>query len=237
MTIKAIIFDMDDTLYYEKDYVYSGMLAVDMWIKLRFQVNGFYQIAIELFESGEKGFIFNKTMELLNISYDESLIRQMIKTYRTHQPNIQLLDDAKWVLNHLSNDVKLGLISDGYLNVQANKVQALRLKGRFHSIILSDRFGKENWKPSRVPYDHAIMDLKVAHNECIYIGDNVTKDFITARKLGWKTIHIERGNGVYFNLVAEQEYLAHYKIDNLKKLSLIPEIKHLFIEHYTTLYS
>lgn len=236
MTIKAIVFDMDDTLYAEKDYVRSGMIHLDNFIKMKFNIKGFYETSMALFEVGERKFIFNKSLQLLNIPYDIELIHEMVKNYRSHKPNIKLFNDAKWVLENLSNDVKIGLISDGYFEAQAKKVHALRLKERFDSVILSDRFGKVNWKPSRIPYEQATIELELVHKECVYIGDNVTKDFITAKKLGWKTVHLVKKCGIYSNIEVNEEYLAHYKIDDLKKLSSIPELKHLFIEQNTPLY-
>ncbi|MDQ0859284.1 HAD family hydrolase [Bacillus sp. V2I10] len=231
MPIKAVVFDMDDTLYYESDYVRSGMHELEKWVMKNYSVNGFYGIAMNFFETGENKYIFNKTLDLLKIPYDEKIIQKMINVYRSHKPSILLLDDAKWVLNHIEKKVKVGLISDGFLEAQINKVQSLGLTQKFHSIILTDQFGRNHWKPSQRPYEQICINLQVSHDECMYIGDNVKKDFVTANKLGWKTVHVERENGVYSNITEKQEYMAHYKINNLKKISVIPEFQHLFITY------
>lgn len=230
MVIKAIVFDMDDTLYKEKDYVISGFKAVDNWFKEKYKKTGFYNTAIQLFDAGENKFIFNKALEKLNVNYDEKLISNMLEQYRSHEPDIQLLEEADWVLNNLVNIVKIGLISDGYLVTQEKKVNALKLKEKFHSIILTDRFGREHWKPSQVPYEQISSELQIPHHQCVYIGDNLNKDFITAKKLDWTTIHIDREDGVYSNLVVEQDYKAHYTINDLRKLSNIPVLKHMFLD-------
>ncbi|WP_439021837.1 HAD family hydrolase [Bacillus thuringiensis] len=229
MVIKAIVFDMDDTLYKEKDYVVSGFKAVDDWIKEDYKKIGFYNIAIQLFDSGERKFVFNKTLEKLNIAYDEKLISNLIEKYRLHKPDIQLLDEADWVLSNLTNTVKIGLISDGYLITQERKINALKLKERFHSIILTDKLGREYWKPSQLPYEKISKELQVPHQQCVYIGDNLSKDFITAKKLNWITVHINREDGIYRNLIVEQDYKAHYTIDNLRRLPDIPVLKHMFL--------
>ncbi|HDX9588386.1 TPA: HAD family hydrolase [Bacillus pseudomycoides] len=229
MLIKAIVFDMDDTLYREKDYIISGFKAVDHWLKNRYKKTGFYNVAIQLFDSGEKKFVFNKALQQLNINYDEKLISDMLEQFRSHEPDIQLLEEAEWVLHNLIHTIKIGLISDGYLIPQEKKVNALKLKEKFHSIVLTDRFGKEHWKPSQIPYQQMSMELQIPHHQCVYIGDNSTKDFITAKKLGWTTVHINRKNGIYYNLEVEQEYTAHYIINDLRKLSSIPELKHMFL--------
>ena len=235
MQINAIVFDMDDTLYKESDYVISGYKAVDNWVAETYQKTGFYDTAIQIFHSGEKKLVFNKTLEKLNIKYDEKTIRNMIEEYRSHEPEIHLLEEAEWVLNHLIDTVKSGLISDGFLITQEKKVKALNLKEKLHSIILTDSFGKEHWKPSHVPYEQASKELGIPHHQCVYVGDNVNKDFITAKKLGWTTVHIDRKDGVYANQVVEQDYRAHYQINDLRELADIPVLKHMFKATYKTL--
>lgn len=230
MVIKAIVFDMDDTLYKEKDYVVSGLKAVDKWFIEKYKRIGFYRTAVQLFHQGERKFIFNRTLEKLNISYDEQLISSMLKRYRSHEPNIKLLEEAEWVLDNLAHTVKIGLISDGYFATQEQKVKALHLNERFHSIILTDQFGKEHWKPSRVPYEEMSKELRVSHRQCVYVGDNLKKDFITAKKLNWITVHISRKDGLYHDFIAEEDYRAHYRIDNLKELSNISVLRHMFLQ-------
>ncbi|MED4400908.1 HAD family hydrolase [Metabacillus fastidiosus] len=237
MKIKAIVFDMDDTLYDEKDYVQSGLTVLDNWVKFKFKVNGFYETAMTLFEAGERESLFNKTFELLKIRADKKTMNEMLNRYRAHIPQIKLFDDVNWVLSNLTKEIKVGLLSDGHIEQQANKVRALRIRGRFHSIILSDRFGRQNWKPSSVPYEHMCMALEVSHYDCLYIGSNVSKDFITAKRLGWKTVHIDRGNNNFPHTIEDKEYAAHYKINNLQKLSHISEFKHLFIKKAELVYS
>jgi putative hydrolase of the HAD superfamily len=231
MTIKAIIFDMDDTLCSERDYIMSGLKAVNNWVLQNLHTTGFYDKATQLFENGEKKLIFNKTLESLNITYSESHIGEMINIYRSHTPDIQLFKDAKWVLNRLEKSVKLGVISDGYRDAQKKKVEALKLSERFHSIVLSDIYGRMHWKPSFVPYHIVSLELKCLHRECVYIGDNVTKDFISAKKLGWKTVHINRRDGIYSDKDMGHEYNAHYQINDLRELADINELKHLFIKN------
>jgi putative hydrolase of the HAD superfamily len=228
MTIKAMVFDMDDTLYEEKEYVKSGFKSLDEWIIQKFELTGFYESALELFNSGERKFLFNKTLEKLNLKYDDMLIKHMVDQYRSHEPDIHLSEDAEWVFENLRNTVKIGLISDGYLVAQEKKVNALKIQEKFHSIILTDRLGKEYWKPSHIPYEQASLELNVPHDQCVYVGDNINKDFITPKKLGWATIHIERKNGVYSGIVAGQEYEAHHTIDNLKRLPYLPILSHMF---------
>ncbi|KQX51986.1 HAD family hydrolase [Paenibacillus sp. Root444D2] len=228
MTVNALVFDMDDTLYEEKDYVRSGFKAIDRWINREFNITGFYETALDLFFSGETKFIFNKTLVRLNITYDDTLIKNLVDHYRSHEPDIHLLEDAKWILENLRDTVKIGLISDGYLVAQEKKVNALKLHEKFHSVILTDRLGREYWKPSHIPYEQASRELQLPHDQCVYIGDNIKKDFLAAKRLGWTTIQIDRKDGLYSGISAEHDYKAHFTIDSLKDLSDLPNLKHMF---------
>jgi putative hydrolase of the HAD superfamily len=228
MSISAFVFDMDDTLFPEVDFIFSGYKAVDKWLEGNFQITGFYGMATELYNLGFRKHVFNRSLTILKIKFDEKMIADMVNVYRFHDPVLELLEDAKWVFEHLPKSIKLGLISDGYLITQEKKINALRIKEKFHSIILSDSFGRQNWKPSPVPYINASIQLSCPHHECIYIGDNLSKDFITAKKLGWKTVHIRRRQGVYSNLQVSPEYEAHFQIQDLRELYSIKELKHLF---------
>lgn len=228
MTINAVVFDMDDTLYAEKDYVRSGFRAVGRWMEREYGVAGFYEAAMRLFVSGEKQLIFNKTLETLHVPYDDGLIRQLVDTYRSHEPDIRLLEDARWILDRVKPSVKIGLISDGYLVAQQKKVGALKLREKFHSVVLTDRWGKEHWKPSPHPYEYVSRELALPHRQCVYIGDNENKDFVTANKLGWTTVHIRRDGGIYAGASVGGEYRAHYTVGDLRKLAELPVLQHLF---------
>ena len=216
--IKAIIFDMDDTLYPEEQYVKSGFKSVDAFLQ-SIGINNFYEKALTLFEVGSRGNIFNKALEDLNIDYDDDFIIKLLDIYRKHSPEIQLYEDAQAILKDLINKYPLGLITDGYKEVQRNKVEALNLNNYFDKIVITDELGRENWKPSTLPYELMREQLKVEHTEMVYIGDNVSKDFLAANKLGWITIHIKRLNGQYNTYNVPDEYKAKYEIQSLMEIN------------------
>lgn len=212
--IKAVIFDMDDTLYPEHEYVKSGFKAVDDFL-LGKNIQGFYRLASDYFENGRRGKIFNEVLDTLNISYKEQDITELINVYRNHHPKISLFEDARQLINDLSSEYPLGLITDGYVNTQRNKVNALKLKEDFKKIIITDELGREHWKPSKLPYEIMKEYFNVYHSELVYIGDNVKKDFVTAKKLGWTTIQIIRETGEYYNHPIDDKFKANYQLKSL----------------------
>ena len=58
----------------------------------------------------------------------------------------------------------------------------------------------------------------------VYVGDNLSKDFVTANKLGMKTVFINRIEGVYSEIEIDEEYLASLEVTNLRKLESILNI-------------
>ena len=49
---RVVVFDLDDTLFPERQYVLSGFRAVDMWLKEAHGLIGFYDHANALFNEG-----------------------------------------------------------------------------------------------------------------------------------------------------------------------------------------
>ncbi|MGN6385172.1 MAG: HAD family hydrolase, partial [Verrucomicrobiota bacterium] len=54
--------------------------------------------------------------------------------------------------------------------------------------------------------------------DCVYIADNPRKDFITARKLGWKTIRVRRDEGEHCRVSLERELEADVEVNDLFRI-------------------
>lgn len=219
--IKAIVFDLDDTLYMEKEYVISGFQEVDLWVQRHCKVQGFFEKAIWLFNQGHRGHIFNEALELLNTDIEYETVLQMLKVYREHLPKIQLYPDALWALQYFGDKAIIGLLTDGFLVTQRQKVKALDIGHYFKSIVYSDELGRDYWKPSPIPYIRMSMNMGINPKQSVYIGDNPQKDFITAKRLGWTTICVKRADNLYSGVSIDSDYLADYQISTLY------ELKHL----------
>ena len=220
--IEAVVFDLDDTLYLERDYVKSGFLAVDLFLQKQ-DVHGFFSAAWTYFEAGGRGNTFNEVLDQLIVSYDKADILELISVYRQHKPTINMLPDATDIVAELKGQYHLGLITDGYSVAQNNKVDALGLRRLLDKIVVTDDLGagSKYWKPHVLSYETVQRCFSVPHDRCLYVGDNVQKDFIAAKKLGWKTIQICRENSEYNEQDVSDEYCAHYQIKSMNEL---PEI-------------
>lgn len=213
--IKAVVFDLDDTLYNEKEFVLGGFLEVSSFINMKFGVNKIeiYNRIIEIFRETGRGKIFNIIIEEKNLDLK---VDTLIEVYRNSQPQIKLLNESIEVLKRLrSEGYKLGVITDGMSSVQWNKVKLLNLENYVDKVIVTDDFGREYWKPHKKSYIEMAKSLGININEMMYIGDNPNKDFITAKILGCKTIRIVNDFSDYKDISSDIKYEADYLINNL----------------------
>ena len=85
MKNKIFIFDLDDTLYKEIDFLYSAYLEIAGWIELKFSLKGIYVFMLEAYK--EKADVFSRLID----TYDLSLTKtDLLSVYRSHRPDIRL---------------------------------------------------------------------------------------------------------------------------------------------------
>ena len=195
---QAVIFDLDDTLFAEMDFVDSGLRAVADWLAEQFDISG-ETTACELIElqreSSER--VFNRWLQQQSVN---TSVAEMVDVYRSHLPKIDACPFVVPLLKKLQASYRLGLVSDGYLQTQRNKWNALGLNSYFAAVVFSDELGRKNWKPSPAPFHRVLDALGVVPSQSVYIGDNPTKDFVGSRRVGMKSIRIRHRWGVYSKL-------------------------------------
>lgn len=220
---QAIVFDLDDTLYPERDYVLSGMRAVANWAQgeLGVPAQRSYAELRQLFENGVRGDTFNRWLASRGIDLDER-VAAMVEVYRRHEPQIALEPEVRELLKRLGRGCRLGLVTDGYLEVQRRKVAALDVERHFQAIVYSDALGRDAWKPSTRPFQEVLDRLSVPGSEAVYVADNPTKDFVGARQVGMATVRVRRPDGLHRDLQpASAEYAADIQIAKLADLETL----------------
>lgn len=195
---KLVVLDMDDTIYLERDYVRSGFTAVSDVVTDATGILGFFNEAWALFESGTRGKIFNQVLQKLEINEDKFSVSDCVKIYRNHRPDIELLPDARAFLNQITRVTKTGLITDGPASSQRNKIKALGLEDFVTDLIVTDEYEPKWTKPSPQAFIHFMQANKISPSECIYIGDNPTKDFQAPLSLGWHALRVRRPQGLHY---------------------------------------
>jgi len=214
--IKGIIFDLDDTLYPEKEFVISGFKSVANYLSSKYNLDFkiIFNILNDDFKVGLRKKNFNVLLEKLNIK-DEK-IDKLISIYRDHKPDISLYKDAKTTLKNLKKKFKMGLITDGYITTQKNKILALGIEKYFDCIIIN-KIGKMD-KRNQKSFNKMSLKLKIDLKNILYVGDNPKKDFMITKKIGITTIRIKRKDGLYTSIESDVKNMPDYTISNLLQL-------------------
>jgi len=221
--LRAVVFDLDDTLYPERAFVLSGFRAVAMWAEEHLGVSADQVLTelYQLFEGGIRGNTFNHWLESHGLKA-EDWVPQMVQVYREHEPHIEPYPEVPGLLRRLRLHYRLGLVSDGYAEVQKRKLTALGLTSCFDVLVFSDEWGREAWKPNSKPFEIALERLKVTGPEAVYVADNPLKDFLGARQVGMWTVRVRRPDGLYSHLEpASSEHAPDVEIETLDRLEIV----------------
>ncbi len=200
------VFDLDDTLYSERDFEKSGIEFIYKKLNIK-------HISIETILNNR-----NNWIELIiNGSKNQITLQMVLDIYRNHFPNIQLYKDAKVFLEKLiSQGIEISLITDGRSITQRNKLKALDIESSFKNIVISEEINSE--KPSE--FNFRMVMNNNPNDNYIYIADNPNKDFITPNKLGWTSICLlDRGRNVHKqNFDISSEYLPLFTINSFEEI-------------------
>lgn len=212
-----IVFDLDDTLYDERTYVESGLLAVASFGFENFGWDielSFRHMTSTLNREG-RGIIFDKWL-IGNGNYNKTLVKKCIQVYRHHEPKLRLHKEAAELLPSLIG-FPLYLVTDGHKIVQQKKIQALDLSPFFSRIFITHRYGIHNAKPSTYCFTKIKERENCQWHQMLYVGDNPSKDFVNLKPLGVHTIRVLTGN--YKMTQCSSEYDASYKINDLSQFN------------------
>ena len=215
--ISGVIFDLDDTLYSEKDYVRSGYQAAAKYL-------GNEEYADRLWHFFEEG---KPAIDaLLHELKRENEREQVLKVYRWHKPDIYLREGIRDLFRTLrGQDMKLGIITDGRPEGQRNKLDALGLYELVDDIIITDELGGVQFrKPCDIAFRILQTRWRLNPSEIVYVGDNPQKDFQAPQQLGMKSVLLADSDSIYFDESFDSSYIKIiYGIKELGSLLTVNE--------------
>ena len=204
--LRAIFFDIDDTLYSTSEFSEVARSAsVDAMIEAGLNL-GKEQLQEELDE------VINEFAPNYEHHFDKLLLRFPRRHYKGVNPAIIVAagvmayhetkstrlfpyEDATEVLRLLSTstDLILGVITEGLEVKQAEKLVRMRLNQYLspNAIFISNQIGIS--KPNRKIYQRVCSDLNLKPSETMYVGDNPRYDIDPPNRIGMITIRMRRG--------------------------------------------
>ena len=209
----TVVFDLDDTLYLERHYVQSGFQQVGEFVRKQFAVDNFTELAWQLFLHGKRDYIFHRTLKSLGLPSRTALVRELVAVYRSHEPTISLAADVLECIRQLRRTCRLALITDGPVASQERKIRALGLREWIPLIVLTWEWGQKYSKPHPRAFVTVQQRTGITPDQCMYIGDNPTKDFLSPRQLGWKTVRLRRAGGLHSHIESRRRTTDYEFVD------------------------
>lgn len=188
--IELVVFDLDDTLYSEKEYVRSGFHKIAEALHMP-------ELEAELWEA------FSKRQKAIDVVFESRGMldrkNEALSIYRNQKPAIHLYDGVREMLTRIRQRGKLlGLLTDGRPEGQRAKIEALEIGGVFDEIIITDELGGvECRKPNEMGFVRMHERTGVPYEKMAYVGDNINKDFVAPEKMNMRCIYCRSREGLY----------------------------------------
>lgn len=193
MKIRAILLDMDDTLYDERDYVLSGFRVVAEAISRASgeMADNIIADLVETLERYGRGHVFDVVVPRYLPNSSEALITDLVTVYREHVPTIELYAGVRELLAELRRSFKLAVVTDGAAGMQRRKVAALGLESMVDSVVYC--WEEQAPKPATAGFAVALSSLGILPSEAVILGDNPAHDMLAGKMLGCRTIRVRTG--------------------------------------------
>lgn len=191
--IKGVIFDLDDTLYSERQYIRSGYKKIAEFLGREDATDKLYGY----FETGKAAID-----EYLAEIFESEKKTECLKIYREQIPEIELYEGVVELIQDLKvKGCKVGIITDGRPKGQRNKIKALGLDKLIEDIIITDELGGTQFrKPCDIAFRIMQNRWRLPYEQIAYVGDNPNKDFQAPRQLGMRSLFFKNENGLYSRL-------------------------------------
>lgn len=220
-SIKAIIFDLDNTLHdceFLTEIVLDKTVGVMIEKGMKCNVDeGIYKFKeiISLNPNADK---IRELAESFG-SYDENVVEAGIKSYTNPEfKKLFIYPDTKEVLERLKENYKLILISQGNLENQNKRIDVLRIRDYFDEIVLCESGKKKRG------FEKIFDDLKLKADQILVVGDRIDGEIKIGNELGMQTCKIMKGKYKILKPKFEIEE-PDYVINTLRELYGILNLK------------
>lgn len=197
--IKAVLFDLDDTLWPIVPVIMRAEKALFDWLRIhapklasQFTVASLRERREELKLTDPRfGFDLRAlrhaalTQAFICSAEDLNKVDHAMAVFDRERNKVDLFDDVRPVLTRLKEKIMLGSVSNGPADLEA-----IGLAHHFKISVAAHRFGRP--KPDPEIFLAACRALEVAPSEAAYVGDDPVIDVEGAQKAGLQGIWLNR---------------------------------------------
>ncbi len=214
--IKAVLFDLDNTLI---DFLKMKKMSCDAAITamigagLKVKQDKALKILFDLYDKYglEEKSIFQKFLKKVSGKVDYKILANGIVAYRRIRSGLlEPFPNVDYVLLKLkSRGIKIAIVTDAPKLKAWLRLAAMKLSNFFDIVVAFE--DTKRLKPSKMPFEAALKQLKVKPEECLMVGDWPERDIKGAAELGMKTCFAKYGN-------PKAKAKADYTIKDIREL-------------------
>jgi putative hydrolase of the HAD superfamily len=210
---RAILFDLDDTLYPYRAFVRSGFRAVGR--RLAEERGLPTRVVLKVLRRALVGGARGRELQVLceRFALPASIVPELADVIREHTPLLRLPVETVRVLSSLRGSWRVGVVTNGTPRIQRRKIAALGLERFVDAVIFATEHGDGRGKPDATPFQTALARLGADASQSVFVGDDREADIDGAAAVGMRTIHLwareaacdctGRGAGVHVNALAQ----------------------------------
>lgn len=198
--MKALIFDLDDTLYNQeqpfKRAVQAHLPVQDeqmeaLYIAFRLYADEVFEAATAGEMTLEASHIYRMKRALADFGHQVSdeLALTIQKDYQENQGKLLLSPEFPAIFDYChQHKIRLGIITNGPHLHQLRKLQSLEMTKWISDdvTIISGQVGVT--KPAKAIFDLMVEKMQLLPEELCYVGDSFENDVVGAKGAGWKAI-------------------------------------------------
>jgi putative hydrolase of the HAD superfamily len=191
---RAVLFDLDDTLYRERRYALSGFRYLAGLLEATAGIDAARSFGL-LASSLRHGRRATALQALcVSVGFSHEAVPSLVDVMRGHMPSLGLPMSSVCTLEALRADFRLGIVTNGFPGVQRRKVAALGVERLVDTVVYAYEHGGGLGKPDAEPFLAAADRLGVTPEACVFVGDDLHRDIAGARGAGMRTIWVMRGS-------------------------------------------
>jgi putative hydrolase of the HAD superfamily len=188
---RAIVFDLDDTLYRYRAFVDGGFRAVARAVELEHHVPA--ASVLRTLRAARRLGRRGRELQVLCAAhaFDTTTLARLVSELVEHDPALRLPSASARVIDALRPTWRVGILTNGSPRVQWRKVAALGLHALVDAVVLAEEHGARAGKPDPGAFAAVLRRLGVGPDRAVCVGDNPLADVAGARAAGMFTIHFQ----------------------------------------------
>jgi putative hydrolase of the HAD superfamily len=183
-TFSVVGFDLDGTLYNQDEYELSAYRKIAKEVELQYALEkgSYYASLKNLYLNSEIEHTFDKAMQRCVTSmpsnWEETVKQTILPLYRSFAPQSLTLHSGiiETLKNLKSEGKRLFLATNGRVEMQNAKIDALDIREFFDLILISDSYVPPARKPDTRMFEEALVYFGIAADKALFIGDDLVRD-------------------------------------------------------------